>query len=115
MRNVMRDLPIVSPDRPVNLAGARALGFRRPETLHFKRVRGARGPVRIQLWIPLTPLLGLLSPFVMLASPFARLGRRTRHLPTVRAAWAMGAALMSLSGASVHVETPRAVIRIHIL
>jgi hypothetical protein len=105
----MRDLPIVSSNRPVNLARGR------PETLHFTRVRGARGPVTIRLWIPLTPLLGLLSPFVMLASPFARLGRRGRNLPTVRAAWALGAVLMSLSGTSVNVETPRATIRIHIL
>jgi hypothetical protein len=113
----MRDLPIVSPDRPVNLVHAKvraALRVRR-ETLHFTRVRTARGPVRIQLWIPLTPLVGLLSPFVMLASPFARIGRRTRHVPTVRAAWALGAVLMSLSGTWVNVETARATIRIHIL
>jgi hypothetical protein len=71
--------------------------------------------VTIRLWIPLTLLLGLLSPFVMLASPFVRIGRRTRHVPTVRAAWALGAVLMSLSGTAVSVETPRATIRIHIL
>jgi len=107
MRKVMRELPIVSPNRPVNLAGVRPL--------NFTRVRTARGPVTIRLWIPLTPLLGLLSPFVMLASPFARLGRRTRRIPTVRAAWALGAVLMSLSGTSVNVETRRATIRIYIL
>ena len=107
MRNVMRDLPIVSSNRPVNLAGQRPL--------NFTRAVAARGPVTIRLWIPLTPLLGLLSPFVMLASPLARLGRRTRHTPTVRAAWALGAVLMSLSGTSVNVETPRATIRIYIL
>lgn len=105
----MRDLPIVSRDRPVNLTGTRG------QTLRFHRVREARGPVTIRLWVPLTPLLGLLSPFVMLAAPFARLGRRTRHVPTVRAAWALGAVLMSLSGTAVSVETPRATIRIHIL
>jgi hypothetical protein len=105
----MRDLPIVSRDRPVDLTGTRR------GTLNFRRAREARGPVTIRLWIPLTPLLGLMSPFVMLASPFARLGRRTRHVPTVRAAWALGAVLMSLSGTSVNVETPRATIRIHIL
>lgn len=107
MRNVMRDLPIVSSNRPVNIAGVRPV--------NFTRAGAARGPVTIRLWIPLTPLLGLLSPFVMLASPFARLGRRTRHTPTVRAAWALGAVLMSLSGTSVNVETPRATIRIFIL
>jgi hypothetical protein len=111
----MRDLPTVSPDRPVNLTGARVSAPRiRRETLHFTRVRRAHGPVTIRLWIPLTPLLALVSPFVMLASPFARIGRRTRHVPTVRAAWALGAVLMSLSGTSVSVETPRATIRIHI-
>lgn len=103
MRIGMRDLPIVSPDRPVNLTG-----------VNRTRVKARRGPVTIRLWIPLTPLLGLLSPLVMLASPLARLGRRTRHVPTVRAAWALGAVLMSLSGTSVNVETPRATIRIHI-
>jgi hypothetical protein len=102
----MRDLPIVSWRRPVNLA---------PQTLNFSRVRARRGPVTIRLWIPLTPLLGLLSPFVMLASPLARLGRRGRRVPTIRAAWALGAVLMSLSGTAVSVETPRATIRIYIL
>jgi hypothetical protein len=104
MRNGMRQLPIVSSRRPVNLSG--------PRPLNFTRVR--RGPVTIRLWIPLTPLLALVSPLVMLASPFVRLGRRTRHTPTIRAAWALGAVLMSLSGTSVNVETPRATIRVHI-
>jgi hypothetical protein len=102
----MRELPIVSPDRPVNLAGT--------TPLRFARMRARRGPVRIRLWIPLTPLLALVSPFVMLASPFVRLGRGRRNLPTVRGAWAMGALLMSLSGTAVNVETPRASIQIHI-
>jgi len=104
----MRSLPIVSWRRPVNLTGMPR------KTARIHRVREARGPVTIRLWIPLTPLLALLSPLVMLAAPFARLGRRTRHVPTVRAAWALGAVLMSLSGTAVDVETPRATIRIHI-
>ncbi len=105
MRDVMKDLPIVSWRRPVNLA---------PQPLRFSRARVRRGPVTIRLWIPLTPLLALVSPVVMLASPFARLGPRGRRVPTVRAAWALGAVLMSLSGTAVSVETPRATIRIHI-
>jgi hypothetical protein len=71
--------------------------------------------MRLRLWIPLTPLLALLSPIVLLASPFARLSRRTRHVPTVRAAWALGGVLMALSGTTVNVETRDAVIRIYIL
>lgn len=102
--NVMRDLPIVSSRRPVNLSGAR------PQD----STRARRGRVTIRLWIPLTPLLALVSPLAMLASPFVRLGRRTRHTPTIRAAWALAAVLMSLSGTAVHVETPRAAIRIYI-
>ncbi|HLZ85459.1 MAG TPA: hypothetical protein VKQ54_17995 [Caulobacteraceae bacterium] len=102
----MRDLPIVSWRRPVNLA---------PQTPRFTRVRERRRPVTIRLWIPLTPLLALVSPVVMLASPFARLASRGRRVPTVRAAWALGAVLMSLSGTAVSVETPRATIRILIL
>jgi hypothetical protein len=105
MRNVTGDLPIVSARRPVNLA---------PQTLRFRRVKERRGPLNIRLWIPLTPLLALVSPVVMIASPFARLSRRTRNVPTVRAAWELGNALMALSGTSVMVETPEVAIRIYI-
>jgi hypothetical protein len=101
----MKDLPVVSADRPVNLA---------PPRREAARGRAARGPIRIRLWIPLTPLLGLLSPIVLLAAPLARLNRRTRHVPTVRAAWALGSVLMALSGTTVSVETREAVIRIYI-
>jgi hypothetical protein len=71
--------------------------------------------MRIRLWIPLTPLLAMLAPFVLLASPLVRLGRHTRHVPAFRAAWGLGSVLMALSGTSVNVETREAVIRIYIL
>ncbi len=77
--------------------------------------RVARGPVVIRLWLPLTPLVTLLSPLAMLAAPLLDLHPAGRRLRPIRAAWALGGLLLSLSGTRIEVDSPRASIRIHIL
>ncbi len=69
----------------------------------------------IRLWLPLTPLWILLAPFAVLAAPILAIVPATRGVPPFRAAFAVGAALLRLSGTVVQVESPAALIRIRIL
>jgi hypothetical protein len=66
------------------------------------------GRVRLRLWLPLTPLFWLLSPFALLFAPFVWLGtpRRTRN-PWVWAI-AIGRVLVSLGGVVVDIDAPGA-------
>ena len=66
----------------------------------------------VKLWLPLTPLWILLAPFALLACPLLALAPATRGVPPLRAALAVGAVLISLSGTQVDVDTPRALVRI---
>ena len=86
-----------------------------PNTLRSNETRAAPArPVRLWLWLPLTPLFWLLSPFALLFAPFVWLGapRRTRN-PWVWAI-AIGRVLVSLGGVVVDIDAPgaRLVIRI---
>jgi len=84
-------------------------------------------PTKIGLWLPLTPLWLILSPFALLLAPLVALlppmlpnnseARAVRAAVTVhpyRAAFAVGAVLLSLSGTVVDVEAPGATIHIRI-
>jgi len=92
---------------------------------------GRRGdpahPTRIGLWLPLTPLWLILSPFALLLAPLVALAPRmlpdnpraadvrtaiTAH--PYRAAFAIGAVLLSMSGTVVDVDAPGATIHIRI-
>ena len=92
---------------------------------------GRRGdpahPTRIGLWLPLTPLWLILSPFALLLAPLVALAPRmlpdNPHAAGVRtaitahpyrAAFAIGAVLLSMSGTVVDVEAPGATIHIRI-
>jgi hypothetical protein len=75
----------------------------------------ARRPVRIRLWLPLTPLWMLLAPFALLLAPLLALAPETRGIPPYRAAFAIGATLIAMSGTVVDVDAPGAVIKIRIL
>jgi hypothetical protein len=96
----------------------------------------------VKLWLPLTPLWVLLAPFALLLAPLLmfvpqmlpdrprrRAVRATFGLPDkprgralraalavhpYRTAFALGAVLFALSGTSVDVDTPDAVVRIRI-
>jgi hypothetical protein len=75
----------------------------------------ARRQVSIGLWLPLTPLFLLLSPFPLIAAPLAKLDPRLRRANPWRAVWVVGRLLLSLSGTRIAVDTPAVRIRIHIL
>jgi hypothetical protein len=70
---------------------------------------------RIFLWLPLTPLLWLLAPFVLLLAPvaWAATPPRYRINPYV-AAFALGRVLVSLSGTAIEVDSPAARVSLRI-
>jgi hypothetical protein len=72
-------------------------------------------PVRLWLWLPLTPLFWLLSPLAVLFAPIVWLGLpppRPRNPYT--AAFALGAVLVSLGGTVVDIRAPGARLFIRI-
>jgi hypothetical protein len=69
----------------------------------------------VRLWLPLTPIWIILAPFAILAAPLLLLVpqmRGARH--PFRAAFAIGQVLFALSGTVVDVDTPDALVRVHI-
>ena len=119
-------LPTPRPPQPITWRG------RRRGWLHRRRgPKGRRGdpahPTRIGLWLPLTPLWLILSPFALLLAPLvafaprllpdnprAREIRTAINIHPYRAAFALGAVLLSMSGTVVDVEAPGATIHIRI-
>ena len=99
----------IQPFRDAPLAPAwRPTGRVRP--LHASRRRTV-----VRIWLPLTPLFALLSPFALIVAPLLDLhpaGRRARPISTL---WALGALLLSLSGTLIDVDSPRARVSIRIL
>jgi hypothetical protein len=76
--------------------------------------RPARRTV-VRLWLPLTPILLLLSPVPLLLAPLAWLAPAPfRPARPYSAALAVGRVLMSLSGTVVHVDTPDCLVSIRI-
>jgi hypothetical protein len=71
-------------------------------------------PTRIRLWLPLTPLWILLAPFAVLLSPLLAVTPAARGVSPLRAAFAIGAVLLAMSGTVVEVDAPGATIRIRI-
>ena len=69
----------------------------------------------VRLWLPLTPLWVVLAPFALVACPLLLLAPHTRGLNPFRVAVALGRTLLALSGTDVDVESPDAVVLIHIL
>ncbi len=102
----MRGLQPVSPS-PVPARRSAAVAIR-PE-------RGARTRKVLRLWLPLTPLFLLLSPFALVAAPLLALTPAARRGRPLKLAWVVGAALLSLSGTEVEVESPAARIHIRIV
>ena len=75
----------------------------------------ARRRVVVRLWLPLSPLWIVLAPFALAFAPLILLAPTCRHLNPYQAAWSVGALLLGLSGTSVDVDTPDALVRIRIL
>lgn len=74
-----------------------------------------RGPTRIRLWLPLTPLFLILAPFALTLSLLGYLVPPRLRPDPILAALAVGALLLSLGGTRILVDTADAKIRIHIL
>ncbi len=85
------------------------------ELLPPARARGHRRVV-IRLWLPLTPLLWLLSPLPLACAPLAWLApARMRPANPYLAILVLGRLLLSLSGTVVDVDTADALVRIRIV
>ncbi len=90
-----------------------ASGMRTPGMTQPFPARPVRRTV-VRLWLPLTPLWIILSPFAILAAPLLLLAPQARGIRPFRAVFALGAALLALSGTVVDVDTPDAHIRLHL-
>ena len=109
------------PERGVSDDRSRRARVRlRPRTHPAKRTV-------VRLWLPLTPLWIILAPFALLLAPLlllapplmphraeARAVRAAMVVHPYRTAFAVGSALLALSGTSVDVDTPDALVRIRI-
>ena len=73
-------------------------------------------PVRLRLWLPLTPLFWLLSPFALLLAPFLWICVPPAQRPAnpYVAALALGGMLVSLGGTVVDIDAPGARVLIRI-
>ncbi|HTX51259.1 MAG TPA: hypothetical protein VME40_17930 [Caulobacteraceae bacterium] len=107
--------PAISPSTPRRGELLDGGGRRRKrQRVRVHRRTEVSGPVRIGLWLPLTPLWVLLAPFALLLAPLLSLSRRTRGVNPFRAVLSIGAVLFALSGTDVAVTAPGARIRIRI-
>lgn len=87
---------------------------RRRQRVRVHRRADASRPVRVGLWLPLTPLWVLLAPFALLLAPLLALSRQTRGVNPYSAVLSIGAVLFALSGTDVAVNARGARIRIRI-
>ena len=92
-----------------------------PKTAHARPAEARSAPPRphdrtvVRLWLPLTPLWIILAPFAILAAPLLLLVPQMRGLRRpFRAVFAIGQVLFAISGTVVDVDTPDALVRIHI-
>ncbi len=72
------------------------------------------GPVRFRLWLPLTPICLVLSPFAWLCLPLVALFTARYRLNPVRVIAGVGAVLLSASGTQVGIQAPDSLVRIYI-
>ena len=87
-----------------------------PTQAHAPSAVRPEKPVRLWLWLPLTPLFWLLSPFALLIAPFlwAWLPRDQRPRRPYASAIAFGRLLLSLSGLVIQIRAPGARLSIRI-
>jgi len=72
--------------------------------------------VVVRLWLPLTPLLWLLSPLPLIFAPLIWFApARVRPANPYLAALVLGRLLLCLSGTVADVDTPDALVRIRIV
>jgi len=78
----------------------------------------ARRPPRrtvVRLWLPLTPILWILSPFPLVLAPLGYLVPPRLRPDPFFLVFALGELLLSLSGTIVDVDTPDCLVQIRIL
>jgi hypothetical protein len=71
-------------------------------------------PVRLWLWLPLTPLFWLLAPLALLVAPFVWLATPRRTGNPYAFALALGGVLVSLGGTIVDIDAREARVFIRI-
>lgn len=72
----------------------------------------ARGPARMSLWLPVTPLFAAMAPFAMLAAPLLLLAPPMWRVNPYQAAFTLGGVLLSLGGTEIDVDTHDVRIRV---
>ena len=80
-----------------------------------RAARGRADPMRVRLWLPLTPLFMLLSPFALLLALIAFLPARLFGVNAFAVAWAVGGLLLSLGGTLVEADDAAATVRVKIV
>lgn len=70
--------------------------------------------VVVRLWLPLTLIFLLLSPFAIVLSPLLYLAPRGYGHRPLAMVLGVGALLLSLGGTVVDVDTPEALVRIRV-
>lgn len=74
----------------------------------------SRGPVRMSLWLPVTPLFAALAPFAMLLAPLMLLAPPMWRVNPYLAVFTLGRVLLSLGGTEIDVDAHDARIRIRL-
>jgi hypothetical protein len=85
-----------------------------PELREHAAAVARRKKVRVRLWLPLTPLFILLAPFALIAAPLIDFYPPARGVSPWRAAWVVGAVLLSTHGTVVEIDSPEALVHIRI-
>ena len=101
---------------PVAIRRHGELAVVRDRALRTRRLRSveARGPRRVSLWLPLTPLFAVLAPFAILLAPLMLLAPPMWRVNPYLAAFTIGRVLLSLGGTEIVVDTHDSRIRIRI-
>jgi hypothetical protein len=100
--------------RRFGYAAVEARAQRARRVMRAPQDRPARGPTRVALWLPLTPLFVLLAPFALTLSLLGYLVPPRLRPDPVQTALAIGAVLLSLGGTQVLVDCADAKVRIRI-
>ena len=99
-----RSVPVIAPSRPAEA----------PVSLDWRPVRWARrGPVNLNLWIPITLFGVMLTPLLVLALPVVNAVVLARGLDP-RGVSAIFRVFGSLSGTDIDIQTRRANVRIRL-
>lgn len=115
----MSEVPAPKDDQPLTVREARALRRLeamqvRAERLRWRTVARPKRDRAIRLWIPVTPILLLLSPVILLAMGVAVFLPKPLGVNPAEMVLGIGRFLASLNGTEVDVEQERRSIRIRL-